>query len=180
MYSSLKGSDVIRECIEGINMAFDYMSRSRRLLEKNIVIMPAKFDGKAYGSVIAENDSPQIKESKAISKPELINLLHLVVENSFIQNGSFIAKQVGGIAIGSVASQSLANLTLLVKEWKHIEGALKANDETAKLIKEMGGYKGCARYVDDMASLTKAKYIIPTEEFYGLKYSAKETRQKVW
>lgn len=95
-----------------------------------------------------------------------------MINESYVQVGAELYKQAAGIGIGIPSSGEVADNTLFVDEWNHIEQVLLGPKQHE--ARKIQGYAGVARIVDDQVALTTCKWIIPPPETYGLKYSSKE------
>jgi len=158
-----------------IDMAFAHEAEVRGIPRADIVILPAKIGEKVWGTHIRRRDELGADAEHWFSQQRILDLLRLVLQTSFVQNGERILRQTGGIAMGSESSPILANLTLAADEWVHMERLASEDSPAGIRARALGGYKGCARYVDDCLALTEYSQLLPPPQTYQLQYSAKET-----
>jgi len=95
-----------------------------------------------------------------LSKLEVMELILDVVSNSYIKFGNFVFKQIKGTSMGSNASCSIADCTLL---WHEFEGIKKLEPRIARAM------SATCRYVDDFctfSTLTDQEIIQITKTIY--------------
>jgi len=163
MYNELDAQAVIEGVTWAVEKAFDVL---RKMNADSIKPIYAFYKFRGY-----EYFTPQdLKVSKdAATKDQILSMMQQVVSGSMIKFRDHFFKQTAGLAIGGLASKSLADLYCMAVEWKHMDKMA-----SSELAKKLHGYKYCARYVDDQLCTVEAHQLLPTPEEYKLRYSAKE------
>jgi hypothetical protein len=172
MYSNLSVEKVRSNCKTAIKMAFHYEKHKRSCPQDLPIVMGIViFQGKRKGTTWLQRGQEGF--SKGFTEEQLCVLLDKVIDNAYVQNGTYIRKQTTGISMGNPASPTAANLTLLITEWDHMEQLLCS--EKADKVTTMKGFAGAMRYVDDCCLMSPWLELVPTPEQYGLQYSQKES-----
>ena len=64
-----------------------------------------------------------------------MELAKLMLASAYVRNGGRFRRQCGGIAIGSIPNQQVANLVLALDEWDHMEEILRDDHRKAEIVR---------------------------------------------
>ena len=97
----------------------------------------------------------------SFSIEEILEMIEFLISNSYIKAFGKIFRQVCGIIMGGKISGWLSDLSLMVDEFKYIDGLVKAgNLELARK------FKGLCRYRDDCTAINIENFQEIAEEIY--------------
>jgi len=104
---------------------------------------------------VAIRDANRIKTKILyLNKIEIFEILDLILNETFVSFGGQIFRQVKGVPMGNACSPCIADLTLLMMEYKYMKRSGKVNWRAA-------------RYIDDLLVIGVKDFLNICQDIYG-------------
>ena len=108
--------------------------------------------------------------TKKLTETEIIYMLELLIDNTFVIFGGRVFQQTVGIPMGTNCAPLLADLFLYSYEADFIQGLLKKNEK--KLARS---FNFTFRYIDDVLSLNNSRFGDIVDLIYPIELDIKDT-----
>ena len=135
------------------------------MINKSINIEQVKALNLSASTKIKHSDS-----TKKLTETEIIYMLELLIDNTFVIFGGRVFQQTVGIPMGTNCAPLLADLFLYSYEADFIQGLLKKNEK--KLARS---FNFTFRYIDDVFSLNNSRLGDFVDRIYPIELEIKDT-----
>ena len=149
LYTNFKHAEIL----ERLNWIIDVLYENAG---KEFVCVNKLLNKVEYSDQEISND-----DGWTFNKDNLKEVIKYLINNTYVEFGSLILKQIVGIPMGSIPAPDFANLALAVDEYKFVKKML--HDQNFPVLNKLNN---CCRYLDDIGTPNFSDFAVHARDIY--------------